>query len=117
MGRDPIENKYNFHIIDVLASYQGNVKDRKRIETFCEIVDIERWLSKFELAIQVYDLKTQEDQILSIQLMGPVYNIWNGLSTDDKKDASAIKKSLRKVFGLRSSFNLYVLLYNSNFND
>ena len=74
----------------------------KRIGVFSGDSDVERWLDKVELAITIDGIEeSKHASILALNLEGPAYDCWKNLSTEKKKDASAIKNELRAVFGLQ----------------
>ena len=70
------------------------------IEKYSGEDDVERWIDRFQLAVEIDELSSKEAQLLSMLLCDEAYDVWKNLSADDKKDASKIKTALRKAFGL-----------------
>ena len=62
---------------------------------------MERWIGKFELAIDIDEMGSKEAQVLSMHLSDDAFDVFNNLSVSDKKDAAAIKSALRNAFGLK----------------
>ena len=77
------------------------MKALKKIDNFSGVEDVERWIGKFELAIDIDGKKDKEAQILCMFLNDSAYDVYNNLSDEDKQDAAAIKGALRNAFGLR----------------
>jgi hypothetical protein len=74
----------------------------KRVAMFSGDTDVERWVDRMELALRIDSIPTESHaDVLSLQLEGPAYDTWKGLSTLQKADAAAIKAELRSVFGLQ----------------
>jgi hypothetical protein len=74
----------------------------KPIGVFCGDTDVERWLDKVETAMEIDGIsEAKHANILAINLEGPAYDCWKGLTSEQRKDASAIKAELRAVFGLQ----------------
>ena len=71
--------------------------------------DIERWIDRFEFAIEVDGLMEKEVSCLVMLLDGPAYDTWKGLSLDQQRNAKEIKSELRRVFGL-GRFDAWLLL-------
>ena len=71
--------------------------------------DVERWIDRFEFAIEVDGLMEKEVSCLVMLLDGPVYDTWKGLSLDQQRNAKEIKSELRRVFGL-GRFDAWLLL-------
>ena len=62
---------------------------------------MERWIGKFELAIEIDEMDSKEAQVLSMYLSESAFDVYNNLSYSDKQDAAAIKSGLRKAFGMK----------------
>lgn len=77
------------------------MKALKKITNFNGEDDVERWIGKFELAIELDGKEDKESQILCMFLSDAAYDVFNNLSENEKGDASAIKGALRNAFGLR----------------
>lgn len=73
----------------------------KQIEEFTGLEDVERWIDRFELAIEIDGLEDKEAQILSMYLKGPAYDTWKSLGSVQRKSAPAIKSALREVYGMK----------------
>ena len=64
--------------------------------------DVERWLDRMELAMRIDGVPTEKQaDVLAMHLEGAAYDIRKGLSTEEKKDATAIKAELLTVFDLQ----------------
>lgn len=77
------------------------MKALKRINNFTGEEDVERWIGKFELAIEIDGKEDKEAQVLCMFLADSAYDVYSNLSDADKRDAAAIKAALRNAFGLR----------------
>ena len=76
------------------------MKALKMLEKYSGDEDVERWIDRFELAVEIDELSSREEQVLAMLLTNEAYDVWKNLSAADKKDPSAIKQALRKTFGL-----------------
>ena len=79
------------------------MKALKKVEPFDGSGDVERWIDRIEMAIEIDEKESKEAVILSMNLSGNAYDTWKGLPDEDKKDAKKIKQALRRVYGLRST--------------
>ncbi len=79
------------------------MKALKKIEMFDGSGDVERWIDRMEMAIELDEKESKAATIFSIYLSGSAYDTWRGLSDEDKKDKEKIKESLRRVYGLRAT--------------
>ena len=77
------------------------MKALKKIEDFTGTEDVERWIDRFEFAVEIDEVKNKEAEIISMYLRGPAYDTWKGLTTEAKKDAARIKQALRRVYGMK----------------
>ena len=77
------------------------MKALKKISNFTGLEDVERWIDRFELAVEVDELADKEGRILPMHLSDAAYDTWKNLPTEDKYKAEAIKTALRNAFGLR----------------
>ena len=74
----------------------------KKIGAFDGTGDIERWIDRLELALEIDEVPTASHaRVLSYHLEGDACDTWKGLSWKEKEDADAIKAELRSVFGLQ----------------
>jgi len=73
----------------------------KHIPCFDGSDDIERWIHRFELAVELDDKEDMESKLLTMKLSGPAFDTWNGLREEDKENATEIKNALRKIYGMR----------------
>lgn len=91
--------------LHLFTSYLGELlavmKALKRISSFSGEGDVERWIDRFQLAVEIDEKTDKEAQLLSLYLTGPAYDTWKGLAESEKKDARKIKDALRTVYGLR----------------
>lgn len=77
------------------------MKALKRIQLFDGSSDVERWINRIELAIEIDGKEDKAAQIISMNLGGPAYDTWMGLTAEERKDPESIKAALRRVYGLR----------------
>ena len=77
------------------------MKALKHIPSFDGSEDIERWIHRFELAVELDDKEDIEAKLLTMKLAGPAFDTWSGLPEKDKDNAPQIKNALRKVYGMR----------------
>ena len=77
------------------------MKALKKVGNFDGLQDVERWIDRFELAIEIDGLDGKEAQILSMSLEGAAYDAWKNMHEEDRKNAAKIKTVLRATFGLR----------------
>ena len=81
------------------------MKALKKVGNFTGTEDVERWIDRFELAIEIDGLdigeKNKEAQVLSMLLDGAAYDTWKNMPEPARKDAAKIKSVLRATFGLR----------------
>lgn len=77
------------------------MKAIKKISDFSGDEDLERWLDRFEQAVEIDELEAKEGKVLSMHLSGPAYDTWKNLPKADKYNAIAIKVALRTAFGMR----------------
>ena len=62
---------------------------------------MERWIGKFELAIEIDEKEDKEAQVLCMFLDDAAYDVYNNLPPMHRQDATAIKAALRNAFGMR----------------
>lgn len=74
----------------------------KRVGRFSGGTDVERWIDRMELALRVDEIPdARHADVFALNLEGPAFDTWKGLSADKKTDVAAIKAELRVVFGLQ----------------
>lgn len=77
------------------------MKAMKKIGEYTGNEDVERWIDRFELAIELDELSDKEANILSMHLGEAAYDAWKNLPKDKRLDAEEVKEMLRSTFGLR----------------
>ena len=75
----------------------------KKVEAFDGSGDVERWIDRMEMAIELDEEENKAAVIFSMNLSGSAYDTWKGLSDVERKDVDEIKKALRRVYGLRAT--------------
>ena len=61
--------------------------------------DVELWLDKLDLAVEIFGSETDIVSIIPLFLMGDAYATFKQLQDGERSDIEAIKKALRRVFG------------------
>ena len=79
------------------------MKALKSVEVFDGTEDVERWIDRMELAIELDGMTHKAANIFAINLRGNAYDTWKGLTPEEKEDVDAIKAVLRRVYGLRAN--------------
>lgn len=76
----------------------SELRAMKKIPDYSGKSDVERWIDRFELAVEMDEVFNKEAELLSARLTGPAYVLLKTLSEEEQKDAEAIKKALRDKF-------------------
>ena len=73
----------------------------KKLEMFDGTEDVDRFIDRFEFAVTVdeTEINKQASQ-LALHLNGSAFDVFQGMTTDDKKDVGKIKEALRTTYGL-----------------
>lgn len=83
------------------TSYHGLMAALKKLEIFDGMEDVDRFIDRFEFAVTVDDVETNKQASqLALHLGGSAFDVWKGMTTDDKMDVSKIKEALRATYGL-----------------
>ena len=88
--------------------------EMREVGRFAGSDDVERWISWFEMAVQIDKLQEEEADALAMKLDGPAYDTWTKLSRSVQSQAAAIKTALRKAYG-KSRTVAWSDLMNSTF--
>ena len=73
----------------------------KKLEMFDGTEDVDRFIDRFEFAVTVDEIETNKQASqLALHLGGSAFDVWKGMTTDDKKDVGRIKEALRTTYGL-----------------
>ena len=63
--------------------------------------DVDHFIDWFEFAATVDDVEMDKQASqLALHLRGSAFDVWKGMTTDDKKDVSKIKEALHMTYGL-----------------
>ena len=88
------------------------MKAMKKITEFNGSGNVERWIDRFELAVEI-DGVVKEAQVLSMYLSEAAYDVWKNLPEKEKGDAKMIKAALRRTFGIKRADAWKMLLTKS----
>ena len=76
------------------------------VKPFSGEEDIEQWLDRFEVAVDIVEepnddtaKKSKMAKMVPLLLSGPAYSTWKQLSTGDKSDFEKVAAALRRVYG------------------
>ena len=79
----------NLHALKSVGNYDGST-------------DVERWLSRVELALRINGIPDgSHADVLALHLAGAAHDTWQGMAADKRTDIEAIKSELRAVYGLQ----------------
>ena len=73
----------------------------KKLETFDGTTDVERFLDRFDFAATVDEVTVaKQASQLVLHLTGSVFDVWKGLSEEDRTNCATIKGALRATYGI-----------------
>ena len=76
----------------------------KKLESFDGTEDVERFVDRFEFAVNVDELPdNKQASYLAMHLTGKAFDVWKGMTKSDQKDVGKVKEVLRKTYGIRRS--------------
>lgn len=82
-------------IVDIVKRFKGESGE-----------DVEQWIERFETAVSITSAKDAAEReqemanIIPLFLDGSAYRTWKQLSETEKKDMKAVKRALRRVYGI-----------------
>lgn len=61
--------------------------------------NVDQWLNKFDVAMEIDEINEKRHNYLIMLLDGPAFDVWQEMPEEKKKDVKKIKEELQRVFG------------------
>ena len=89
-----------------LQAIMALMKALKHLCSFSGAEDVEWWLDRFEVAIEIDKEEVNEMNVLIMKLEGSAYDMWRGLPVEQRSTSEHIKAALWVTFG-KSQFEAW----------